>query len=94
MYNSTMKNGKERLLDCILKPVSSSLNEEAAEKILVLKADRRTQVRVSKLADKCSLGELTPEERHEYEMCLMANHFIAMLKAQARILLARKGRSA
>ena len=63
MYNSTMKNGKEKLLNCILKPVSSSLNEEAAEKILVLKADRRTQARVSKLADKCSLGELAPAER-------------------------------
>jgi len=69
MYNFIMKNGKEeRLLDCILKPVSSSLNEEAAEKILVLKADRRTQARVSKLADKCSLGVLTPVERHEYEL--------------------------
>lgn len=59
-----------------------------------MKADRKTQARVTKLADKCNEGELTPDERHEYEMYVMAKHFIAILKAQARILLARKGRPA
>src|SRR5579859_5170690 len=92
-YNFRMKkNGNGLLLDRILEPVSSSLNEEAAQKLLTLKADRETQARVSKLADKCTEDELTPEERHEYEQYLMANHFIAVLKAKARILLARKGR--
>ena len=43
------------------------------------------------MADKCNEGELTPEERREYEMYVMANHFIAILKANARILLARNG---
>lgn len=82
------------LLDRILQPVRDSLNEEAALKLLQLKADRKTQTRVAQLAEKCNEGELTPEERHEYEMYLMANHFVAMLKAQARILLARKDPSA
>jgi hypothetical protein len=81
-------------LDRILEPVSSSLNEEAARRILALKADRKTQARVTKLADRCNEGELTPEERREYEMYLMANHFIAILKAKARMLLARKGQPA
>lgn len=88
------KSGNGLLLDRILEPVSSSLNEEAAQKLLTLKADRKTQASVSKLADKCTEGELTPEERHEYEQYLMANHFIAVLKAKARILLARKGQPA
>jgi hypothetical protein len=88
------KHGNGLLLDRILEPVSSSLNTEAAQKILALKADRKTQALVRKLADKCNEGELTPEERHEYEMYLMANHFIAILKAKARILLARKGQPA
>ena len=52
-------------LDKILEPVSSSLNEEAARKILTLKADRKTQARVAKLADKCNEGELTSDERSE-----------------------------
>ena len=93
-YNSNMnKSGNPLLLDRILEPVSLSLNKEAAKKLLGLKADRRTQARVSKLADKCTEGELTPEERHEYETYLMANHFIAVLKAKARILLNRNGQS-
>ena len=88
------KNGNGLLLERILEPVSSSLNEEAAQKLLALKADRKTQARVTKLADKCNEGALTPEERREYEMYLMANHFVAILKAQARILLVRKGQRA
>src|SRR5947207_7434207 len=94
-YNCGMKkNGNGLFLDRILEPVSSSLNVEAAQKLLTLKADRKMQARVTKLADKCNEGELTPEERHEYEMYLMANHFVAVLKAKARILLARQGRPA
>lgn len=84
------KNGNGLLLDRLLEPVSSSLNKEAAQKLLALKADRRLQARVTKLADKCNEGELTPAERREYDLYLMANHFIAMLKAKARILLARE----
>jgi hypothetical protein len=78
----------------VLEPVCSALNEEAAEKLLHLKADRKTRARVAKLAEKCSEGELTPEERHEYEMYVMANHFFAILQAKARIMLARKGQPA
>lgn len=88
------KHANGTLLDRILEPVSASLNKEAAQKLLNLKADAKTQVRVTRLAEKCNEGDLTPEERHEYEMYLMANHFVAILKAQARILLARKGQPA
>jgi hypothetical protein len=64
-YNLGMKkNANGLLLDRMLEPVSSALNAEAARKIFALKADRKTQARVSKLADKCNEGELTPEERH------------------------------
>jgi hypothetical protein len=85
------KNSNGMLLDRILEPISSSLNQEAAQKLLTLKADRKTQARVRQLADKCTEGELTPDERREYELYLVANHFIALLKAKARILLARHG---
>jgi hypothetical protein len=88
------KNSNGLLLERILEPVSSSLNKEAARRIVSLKADRRVQARVSKLADKCTEGELTPDERREYEMYIMADHLVAVLKAQARIVLARKSQPA
>jgi hypothetical protein len=94
-YHFNMKkNLKGILLDRILKPVCSSLNEETARKILGLRADRKVQARVTKLADKCNEGELTPEERREYETYLLVNHVVAVFKAQARIRLARKGQPA
>ena len=56
-----MKTANGRVLDRLLGPVSSSLNEEAARKLVVLKADRKTQAQVAKLARKCNEGEMTPE---------------------------------
>lgn len=79
-----------RLLERLLEPVSSSLNQEAARKLVGLKADRQVQARVAELATKCNAGELTSDERDEYETYVMAGEFIAILQAKARILLARK----
>jgi len=88
------KKAKSLLLDRLLEPVSTSLNKTAAQNILTLKADRKMQARVMRLADKCTEGELTPEERREYEIFLLVNHFIAILKSQARVLLAQPRRPA
>ena len=81
------KSGDALLLERILEPIISSLNEDAARKVLSLKADRKTQRRVSRLATKCNEGGLTTTERREYDLYLMASHIVAMLKARARILL-------
>jgi hypothetical protein len=81
-------------LDRILEPVSASLNEEAARKLIGLKADRKAQLRIAKLAEKCNEGELTPQERREYETYVIAGHFVAMLQAKARILLSGRGKLA
>jgi len=89
--NKTTNGG---VLGRLLEPVSSSLNEEAARKLVHLKADRKTQLRVAKLARKCNEGELTRAEREEYETYVMVGEFIAVLQAKARLLLARRGRSA
>ncbi len=84
---SKISNGK--LLDRILDPISSLLNEEAARKLIGLEADRKTRARVAKLAVKCNEGALTPRERREYEMYVMMGHIVGLLQAKARILLAR-----
>lgn len=76
-----------RILERLLDPVSSSLNEEAARKLLGLKADAKAQRRVQMLASKCNEGELTPKERAEYETYVLAGDFIAILQAKATLLL-------
>jgi uncharacterized protein YnzC (UPF0291/DUF896 family) len=43
--------------------------------------------RIDTLADKCTEGQLTPEEREEYETYVQASRFIAILQAKARNLL-------
>ncbi len=85
------KTSNGRVLNRLLEPVSSSLNEEAARKLVGLKADRQARARVAKLARKCNEGELTAEERDEYEMYVMAGEFVAILQAKARLVLARTG---
>jgi hypothetical protein len=75
----------ERLLD----PVTQSLNVEAASKLVRLKADAKAQARVDALARKCNEGQLSPKERAEYERYLTVGNLIAILKAKARLLLAK-----
>jgi len=84
----------DRILERILEPVSSSLNDEAARKLIGLRADRKAQARVARLAEKCNEAQLTPAERREYEIYVLAGHLVAILQAKARILLASHGRPA
>ncbi len=78
-------SAKNRILERLLEPVSSSLNDDAARKLIGLRADRRVQTRVARLARKCNAGELTDAERAEYELYVMAGEFVAVLQVQARI---------
>jgi hypothetical protein len=73
----------ERLLD----PVSRCLTPEVARRLVALRADTGLQKRVDTLAQKCNEGQLTPEERDEYETYVHASRFIAVLQAKARKLL-------
>jgi hypothetical protein len=65
--------------------------------VLTNKAPRRCFAYVPKrrcrggskiLADKCTEGRLTPEERDEYEALIRVGNFVAILQAKARRLLA------
>ena len=78
------------ILSRLLEPVSSSLNEEAARRLIGIKADKKALARVAQLAEKCNEGELAPEERREYETYVMAGEFLAILQAKAKILLAKR----
>jgi hypothetical protein len=85
------RNGSA-VLERLLAPVSQSLNAEAARKLIRLKADAKTQARVDRLARKCNEGDLTSRERAEYERYVTAGNLIAILQAEARLLLAKKTR--
>jgi hypothetical protein len=86
----TARNGSA-LLERMLAPVGESLNVEAARKLVRLKADRATQARVDALAEKANEGELTGAERGEYERLVTAGTVVAILQAQARLILAKGG---
>ena len=65
-----------------------SLDRPSAEALLRLRADPELQVRIEALADKSTEGQLTPEEREEYETLIRVAPFVALLQANARRLLA------
>ncbi len=78
------------VLERLLQPVSDSLNVDAAQRLVRLKADPEIQARVDELAEKCNEGLLTAEERADYDSYLAAGSVIAILKAKARLVLARQ----
>jgi hypothetical protein len=76
------------VLEELFDPLGECLTPEVASKLVALRAPRRVQARIDELADKCSDGTLTPEERVLYESYLRAINFIGVLPAKARRLLA------
>ena len=51
--------------------------------VLSFKADPALVDRIDLLAGRCTEGELTDDERHEYEGYVEANMFVAILAAKA-----------
>jgi hypothetical protein len=80
------------VLERMLEPITRSLNADAAKKLVRLKADAKVQARVAKLARRCNEGQLTPEEAAEYDTYIAFADFIAIMQAQARLMLAKKSR--
>jgi hypothetical protein len=76
------------ILDRLLDPVTRCLTPEVARELVALRADPQFQERLDALADKCTEGQLSPEEREEYETYVRAIHIIGILQAKARKLLA------
>lgn len=87
-----MKTQQPRtVLDDMVNGVGRCLTKETARKLVRLRASKKAQARMEELAEKCTEGLLTPEERAEYETCVFASSFIGILQAKARLLL--RGRS-
>ena len=72
----------------VLAAVGQCLDRQSAEALLRLRADSEMQGRIEELADKCSEGRLSSDERDEYEALIRVGNFVAILQAKARRLLA------
>ena len=75
------------ILDRLLTPVGQCLTPDVARHLLDLHADADVQASLEALADKCTEGQLSPDERVEYETAVAAIEFISVLQAHARRLL-------
>jgi hypothetical protein len=75
-------------LDRMLDPFTQCLTADSARRIAQWRVDDATQARVDELADKATEGELSPEEREEYETYVRAGTFISIFQAKARAFLA------
>ena len=86
-----MANASAHLLDRLLDPIGKALGPDVAQRVLALRADPDAQRRIDELADKANEGELSAEERSEYESLLAAATVIGVLQAKARdVLTGRK----
>ncbi len=70
--------------DRATQPIFGILTAEQVHHIADYHADQALQERIAQLAAKANEGELTDEERAEYEGYVHANRFVAILQAQAR----------
>lgn len=82
----SIENG---VLARLLDPLSACLTPAMAKRLVKFRADAATQARVDELATKCTEGELTPQERREYEAYVRAIYLVSILQSKARMVLAK-----
>ncbi len=70
------------------EPLFRLLTARQVEQIVSFRPDESVLERIDVLAAKCAEGELTPEERAEYEGYVRANSVIALMQGIARKRLA------
>ena len=75
------------VLQELFDPLGECLTPEVARKLAAFRVSPKVQARIDELAEKCSDGTLTPEERSLYESYLRAINFMGMLQAKARRIL-------
>ena len=66
-------------------------SREQAEALANFQADESLQRRLEELAEKCSEGDLSEEERAEYSGYVRANNFLSILQSKARVRLHELG---
>ena len=72
-------------------PIFALLTDDQMRRLAQLQADPSLSDRVDELAAKANEGELSGEERDEYEAYIEANNLMAILQAEARFRLQHTG---
>ena len=85
-----VQQSTKSVLSQLLDPVGRMMPVKFAEELAAMRATQEVQARIDELAEKCNEGELTPEERAEYEAYVDAIDIISLLQAKARAVLARQ----
>ena len=75
--------------DRILDPLADCFTDEVAARILEVRLDPDIQSRIAELAAKANEGELSNEERAEYELLIDKADLLGIFKSLARQVLAR-----
>ena len=78
------------VMNRLLEPFGQKLTPALARELVDLRAPSEEQDRIDELAEKCNEGTLSAEERAEYEDYVRAIHFLGIVQAKARAILARK----
>lgn len=86
-YDASMTKPTTTALGRLLDQVGRCLTPETAKALVQLRADPEVQDRIHELAAKSNEGQLSDEERAEYDAIIDVLDFIAILQAKARALL-------
>jgi hypothetical protein len=81
------------VLTAILDPLGECMTPEVARRVIQLRASAEANIRMHLLAGKSAQGTLSEEEREEYESCVSAGTFIAILQAKARKIVGQSGKA-
>lgn len=76
-------------MERVLEPLSRNLTAEAARVLAAFQLDDTAQARIEELATRNTNGELTPNERAEYEVWVSACDLVAILQSKARAWLSQ-----
>ena len=76
-------------LDGLLEPLSLCLDAESARRLVAFRIDPQVLARMEVLGNRANDGQLTADERSEYEALINAADFISILTLKARRHLAR-----
>jgi len=71
-------------LDSLLDPLSRCLDAESARWLADFRVGRSVQERIDRLGERANEGDLSADERDEYEALINAADFISILKLKAR----------
>lgn len=82
-----MNQTETSLLGQLMEWVGRCLTPETAGRLAGLRASEEFQERLEFLADRCTEGQLTDDEKSEYEVYVHFIDFISILQAKSRNIL-------